>query len=455
MKKLLILYCALFFMSGKLFSQDEKAARLETVMDEYARLGHFSGTILLAKDGEAVLHKSYGLADVENQLLNDNETMYNIGSVGKIFTAVMIMQQVEKGALDLHEPIATYLPAYNIPNQDKITLHHLLSHTSGLGNYMRHEEYHVNISTLDEAVEWIEEMPLEFEEPGSQLAYSNSAYVLMGKILEEQSGMDWMAYSRKHLFAPLGMNNTRLFEVGERASNKARGYKLNRIGKHIGYSMEEPRALSDGGLYSTTADLLKFSNALQNGRLISQSSYELMGRTVSRWEGLDADVGYGFEIFELNGRKVLTKGGTVMGGGAEFIHLPDGYSLMMLSNYQNAPLMIFEDALAYMYGDTDELPKSRTGYYIYTQIQQQGFEKVSKNLEAILAEQKLELPAYELRILGTDLLEDGQEKLAESVLLLNNKKFPQDKRTLQALADLYKERNDTAKAQEFEKQLRN
>jgi CubicO group peptidase (beta-lactamase class C family) len=245
-KTTLALIAAFFFFSA--IAQDLFIAkRLQALMPSYENLNQYTGTVVLAYKGKTLFQHSYGLADREKNTLNNSNSLYNIGSIGKMFTSVAILQLVEKGKLKLDEPIQKYLPEYNLPNADKITAIHLLTHTSGYNTYMRSKEFdNSRVYSLHELVKLIANQPLKFEKPGSGSAYSNSAFVILGRMIEKASGMSWWDYYTTNIFKPAGITNVHRLTPGQKVVNKAVGYSYNAAGVYENVT-SDPMPYSDGG----------------------------------------------------------------------------------------------------------------------------------------------------------------------------------------------------------------
>ena len=203
------------------------AGEIGAGIKELAAQGRFSGALLVAQEGEPILKQAYGQADRALDLPNQVDTKFNLGSMDKMFTAVAIMQLVEQGRLALDDVIADHLPDY--PNQEvanAVTIHHLLTHTSGLGDYSESDRYkavHDQIRSLEDYVPLFVDTPLEFE-PGEQFLYSNSGFIVLGLIIEEVTGQSYYDYVRLNIFEPSGMTDTGAYELDAGTPNLAWGY---------------------------------------------------------------------------------------------------------------------------------------------------------------------------------------------------------------------------------------
>ena len=167
MKRIIFATATLLIYISVLSQDFSMVNRLEKLMPEYDSLNQFSGNILLAYQGNVIYERSFGLADHDKNILNNASTQFNIGSIGKMFTAIAVMQLAEKEKLNLDDPIKFWLGEYNLPNADKITIKHLLTHQSGFGTYMRSKYFNGKQDyTLDELVKIIAQQPLLFNEAG-------------------------------------------------------------------------------------------------------------------------------------------------------------------------------------------------------------------------------------------------------------------------------------------------
>jgi len=244
----------------------------------------FSGCVLLAQSGEPIFRKAYGFASKRFNVLNRVDTKFNLGSCNKIFTKVAILQLAERGKLSLEDYISKHLPDYPSHVADKVTVNHLLSHTSGMGHYWneRFEASKHKLRTVDDFLSLFVDDPLSFE-PGEKAQYSNAGYVVLGKIIEAASGQDYYRYVREHIYKPAGMNNSDHYEMDVPTPNLAIGYtKMDEEGQLV----KGPRRSNlfligvkgspAGGGYSTVGDMLKFCTALRNHKLLNPKYTELV-----------------------------------------------------------------------------------------------------------------------------------------------------------------------------------
>ncbi len=258
--------------------QGDPVAEIDARLRQHTEAERFSGTVLIARSGEVLYSKGFGFADREARLLNSENTAFNICSMGKTFTAAAVMLLVEEGHVDLGAPISTYLPDFPEEMADQVTAHHLLTHTSGLGNYMAHRDFDRNmarLTTIEQLYELVKQEELEFP-PGTRFSYANSGYVVLGKIIENVSGQSYFDFVRVRIFQLLGMQETEFYLPDDRPEEVALGYTREGGGQLQREEHRAPNPASDGGVHSTVGDLFAFDRALHEATLLSEPSRDMM-----------------------------------------------------------------------------------------------------------------------------------------------------------------------------------
>ena len=254
-------------------NEPEFVAAVRAFLEEQTRADEFSGVVLVAKDGRVVFHEAYGFADREAKVRNQKDTRFNLGSINKSFTRVAVYQLARAGRLALDDTIKRFLPDY--PNADaaaKVTVRQLLNMTSGIGDFFgaRYDATpKEKIRALRDYLPLFADRPLEFE-PGTNNRYSNGGYVVLGLIIEKASGQDYYDYVRENIFKPCGMSDTESYPRDADVPNLARGYaREGRAGKGrvLNHATLPGRGSSAGGGYSTAGDLLKYVQALKDGKI--------------------------------------------------------------------------------------------------------------------------------------------------------------------------------------------
>ncbi|MBU1938069.1 beta-lactamase family protein [bacterium] len=333
------------------YGQSPAIQRVDNLMKEVSESDQFSGNVLIAKDGNVIYSKSFGMADKDLNIPNNEETKFNIGSIGKFFTSIAILQLAEAGKLNLTDSVEKYLPDFPKDKSQKITIHQLLLHTSGLSNYMTHPDYadkkHLYRS-IDDVLPLIKNETLEFE-PGERFGYSNSGYIVLGAIIEKVSGKKYAAYIQENIWQPAGMKDTGLFYKEQTVENRATGYVKDDSGSMITNALLEPPAFSDGGAYSTVTDLLKFDLALQNNTLLSEENSKLWFAP----QGGPFAYGPAFVPADRSfcGKEIYGGMGGAPGISASFNHISDdNYTIIILSNYDEIAMRLFPRIESTLYG---------------------------------------------------------------------------------------------------------
>jgi CubicO group peptidase (beta-lactamase class C family) len=258
-------------------SQQDRIAAIDARLEDFTAAGRFSGSVLIARGDDVLYRKGFGYADREAGVANSARTQFNICSMGKTITAAAMMLLVEEGLVDLHVPISTYLRDFPGEMAEQITVHNLLSHTAGLGNYMAQREFGRNMTdmtTIDQLYELVKQEELQFA-PGTRFSYSNSGFIVAGKIIEVVSGQSYFDFVRERILEPLGMDRTEFYTVSARPEDVAFGY-TREDGQLVREVNRAPNPASDGGVHSTVDDLFAFDRALHAATLTSVSSRDLM-----------------------------------------------------------------------------------------------------------------------------------------------------------------------------------
>jgi len=310
-------------------------------VDRLAAQDRFSGAVLVAKGNKILFQRAYGYADHAFNVLNKLDTKFNLGSMGKMFTGVAVLQLVQGGKLSLDDKLIKDLPDYtnkDIANQ--ITIGQLLTHTSGLGDFFGPEfigSSMAKFNTLESLLPLFVDKPLQFE-PGSKWSYSNAGFIVLGLVIEHVSGETYYDYVRKHIFEPAGMTNTGNEPWDTDVPNRAAGYTM---GDSPGAPRKSnifvlQRGGSAGGGYSTVEDLLKFAEALQEGKLLNKTytDMDMTGQVSTSRPG--AKYGYGMEESFVNGVRIVGHGGGGPGINSNLDMYPGlGYTVAIMSNYDN------------------------------------------------------------------------------------------------------------------------
>ena len=288
--------------------------RLEQQVNEifeqvYSDPSQPGAAVLIQHGGKTIFEHCYGKADLETGADVTPTTNFCIASVSKQFSAVALLQLVEQGKLSLSTPMSQMFPEWTQPFYQRITLHHLLSHTSGLPDARTRSDRHFVLTATDVAsvgfMAHLQEQDLEFE-PGTQYKYQNPTFQLAYQIVPRYSGEDFETYMRSHIFNKAGMKHTQYFEDGREMPNSAHGYRWDDAqGRYVEYDYGEETFFAtkaDGGLYTSVCDFAKWECALRDGKVLRRVS-RAMAYQPHVWLQPDANygyqpnVGYGYGFF--------------------------------------------------------------------------------------------------------------------------------------------------------------
>ncbi len=306
---------------------DERAA-------SRAAKDQFSGAILVAQRGRVLFQKAYGLADRALRKPNRLDTQFRFGSMGKLFTAIAIMQLVEQGKIDLQAPVGGYLTNY--PNQDiatKVTVAHLLSHTGGTGNIFGpdFDRHKASLRTTKDYVDLFGARAPEFA-PGSRQAYSNYGFILLGRIVEEVSGLSYDDYIQRNIFTPFGMSSTGNRPESENRPRRAVSYTGSGAGLKSAADTLPLNGTAAGGGYATVGDFNRFMEGLTSHRLLRRETLQkLIDGGVKMADGKFAGFDFGKTVPDA-GRWIGHAGGAPGMSGTLQHFLNSGVTLIILSN---------------------------------------------------------------------------------------------------------------------------
>jgi CubicO group peptidase (beta-lactamase class C family) len=318
-------------------TEGEAIASVEAFAHKDAAADRFAGAVLVAKDGEVLFSRAYGLADRDERIPNTVDTRFRIGSMNKMVTAVAVLQLVEGGKIDLEATLGEYLTDY--PNKNvasKVTIHHLLTHTGGTGDIFGpdFDAHRRELRTHDDYVKLYGERELEFE-PGSQWAYSNYGFILLGAVIERVTGQSYYEYVQEHIYEPAGMTSTGSLPEDRVVPGRSIGYMRSpgTTGWMPNNDTLPYRGTSAGGGYSTVEDLARFADALLSHTLLDADSTELL-ITGKEESGPGARYGYGFEDSrDEEGNGSVGHGGGAPGMNGDLRIFPkSGYVVAVLAN---------------------------------------------------------------------------------------------------------------------------
>jgi CubicO group peptidase (beta-lactamase class C family) len=340
-------------------SAQQIVAKAEEYMNAAVRFNRFSGSILIARDGQPIISKGYGMANYELDVPNTPQTVFRLGSVTKSFTAIAVMMLQERGKLSVNDPVCKHLgecPAAWQP----VTIRHLLLHTSGIPSYTALPDYRKTETlpvTHASMIARFRDKPLEWA-PGERAAYNNSGYYLLGVIIERAAGKSYEDFLRENIFEPLGMAGTGYDSSRRVIKNRADGYEV-RDGSLVNAAyLDMSIPYAGGALYSTAEDLLRWEQSLYSERLLSRKSLDEMFTPVAD------ERGYGWTVREQLGQRVIEKDGGINGFSAIVYRFPaDRTTIIVLCNvlgvnFGATARVVANDLAAIAFGAPYKMPQA-------------------------------------------------------------------------------------------------
>lgn len=340
------------------------AAALEKKIDElvagHMKVHGFSGSLLLAKDGKPLVAKGYGYANVEWQIPNTPKTKFRIGSITKQFTSMIVMQLRERGKIKLEDSICLYYAP--CPDAWKpVTIHHLLTHTSGIPTYTGIKEWReVNMvpKTTDQIIAFFRDLPLQWT-PGEKYAYNNSGYFLLGVVIEKITGKKYEEALQEMVLTPLGLTDTGYDWTRTIIPRRASGYTGSGATLRNTPPLDMQQPYAAGSLYSTVEDLLKWEQALYTEKLLPEAAKQTM------WTPFKENYAYGWSIAPpsataFGGHTRMHHGGGINGFSAMIVRMPEPkLTVVVLSNNDSASASaVARDLAAIYFGHKYEVPST-------------------------------------------------------------------------------------------------
>ncbi|MEJ7767751.1 MAG: serine hydrolase [Chitinophagaceae bacterium] len=356
MMKKYTLIIVVWFMHAGVFAQ-ASTAKLDELLSAYANQNKFNGTALVAQKGKVLLEKGYGFKDANLQTKNDVNTIFQVGSITKQFTAALILYLQEKKKLSIQDKLGKYFPSF--PNADKITIEHLLTHTSGIYSYTNDSKFMINEithpKTRDSMMALFQDKPLNFN-PGSKWSYSNSGYSMLGYIIEKVANRPYEQMMRDIVFKPLKMDRSGFDFTHLSSVDKAVGYlTFDEKNKAVAPIVDSSISYSAGAIYSTVGDLHKWERSLFGNRLLKQESWKMAFTPFLN------KYGYGWSMDTLFDKQVMAHGGGIHGFNSNLFRiLQDEIVIILLNNKNNPHLSEITKGLAAIVLDKNyEMPKER------------------------------------------------------------------------------------------------
>jgi len=316
---LLTNYCSLF----TIVSAQTLEAKIDSLIKiEFNEKDGPGGVFMVAQHGKTIYQKAFGKANLELEIDLTPDYVFQLGSMTKQFTAVAILMLEEQGKLKVTDPIAKYIPDY--PSGDKITIHQLLTHTSGIKDFTQMK----SLSSISQQemtpkmmVDFFKNEPVDFD-PGVKFEYNNSGYVLLGYIIELVSVQAYDDFIKMHIFEKLGMKQSYYASDRKVINRRAYGYHKKEYGYVNKTVISFSVPFSSGSLMSTAGDMLKWQNALRQNQLLNSESTKKAFSKYKLNNGEEFTYGYGWHIKELNGIPVREHGGSIFGFKTMGVYIP-------------------------------------------------------------------------------------------------------------------------------------
>lgn len=457
---ILIVILAAFVFQLNVFSQD-KASKIDELMKVFHDYGQFNGTVLVAEEGKVIFKKGYGLANMEWNIPNKPDTKFRLGSITKQFTSMLILQLVQDGKIDLDGKLSDYLSYYRKDTGDSVTVHHLLTHTSGIPSYTDLPRFIEDISRdpypVDEFIKTYCSGDLEFE-PGSKFVYNNSGYFLLGAIIEEVTGQIYEDILREKILDPVGMKNTGYDHHDTLIPNRAAGYE-KRVGEYVNspyLDMSQPYAA--GSLYSTVEDLYLWDQVLYTDKLLSNELKELMFKPHISAGGMYYAYGWmvGEKSFPKSKDKVkrIAHGGGINGFNTLIDRLVEDRDLVVLLNNTGGTALgaMSDGIINILYDKPYSLPKRSIADVIGKTIRDKGVKAAIAQYRELKTNSPKDyiFQPRELNTVGYMVLQRKKDpEGAIEIFKLNIEMYPKYANGYDSLAEAYMENGETDKAIKF------
>ncbi len=321
-RKLLALFTVLILGIQSRMTAQDLESQIDQILETKFESNGPGAVFLVAKNGKIIYDKAFVLSNLELQAPMQTDNVFEIGSMTKQFTAVSILMLMEEGKLNLEDEITQYIPDYPIQGH-RITIHHLLTHTSGIKDFTKVNGLNTiaqNHMEPLEIINFFKNEPMDFA-PGEAFKYNNSGYVILGYIVEKASGMSYEDFVEQHIFKKLGMSSSRYASHSEMVSKRASGYRKREDysnARHISFSIP----YASGALMSTVADMLTWQEAIKNHVLLNKETTQMAFANYTLNNGEPIHYGYGWHIKELDSKLSYEHGGSIFGFKSMGVYLP-------------------------------------------------------------------------------------------------------------------------------------
>ena len=382
----------------------------DKLLSEQFKAGESGCAALVAQKGQILYKKAFGMADIELNVPMQADMVFRIGSITKQFTAVCILQLMEQGKLSLQDEITKFIPDY--PTQaHKITIEHLLTHTSGIKSYTGMKNFQDIIRKdmkPEEVIDFFKNQPMEFV-PASKFNYNNSGYFLLGYIIEKVSGKTYPQYLEENIFKPLGMTNTVFGSNSKIIKNRASGYEPGSDGIVNASLMSMTIPYAAGSIQSTVEDLYKWHQAVHAYKLVKKENLDKAFTPYKLVDGKGTKYGYGWGMSEVQGSPTLEHGGGINGFLTQALYLPNEDVFVAVFSNSNAksPNDVAVKMAALTIGkpyNYKEIQLEETTLENYTGVyeNEEGAQRIITKVDKQLFSQRASGPKNSIKAYGND-----------------------------------------------------
>ncbi|MCI3937237.1 beta-lactamase family protein [Chryseobacterium aahli] len=341
----LFLLCFIVLFSIVSNAQDLNRKIDSLIQAEFKEINGPGGVFLIAKKGKPIYKKAFGMANLELDSQLNTNSVFQIGSMTKQFTAIAILMLEEHGKLKVSDAVSKYIPSY--PNGDKITIHDLLTHTSGIKDFTKMkalQDIAQKEMTPEQMVDFFKNEPVDFA-PREKFDYNNSGYVVLGYIIELASGGSYEDFIKKNIFDKAEMTNSFYASDRKIIKNRAFGYHKKSSGYVNKTMINFSVPFSSGSLMSTLDDMLKWQNALNHNLLLTSKEETKAFTKYKLNNGQEIEYGYGWHLKNINGTPTREHGGSIFGFKSMAVYIPekDIYVVGFSNCDCNSPTQLVKD----------------------------------------------------------------------------------------------------------------
>ncbi len=450
-----LLILLLTFLTQELIAQQSQVEQIHSLLEKYHEYKLFNGSVLVAKDGSVIYKNGFGDANMSWDIPNTPDTKFRIGSTTKQFTAALVLILVEDGLLELDGKITDYLPDYPEQQGNQVTIHHLLSHTSGIPSYTTPDFMTDEVRDpfqADSLVALFSDLELQFA-PGSRWTYSNSNYILLGKIIEAVTGKPYDEILRERVLKPCGLDNTGYDHYSNIIKKKAEGYIKTPEGYEHARYLDTSVPYSAGMLYSTVEDLYRWNQLLHDKGPFKQVETKSLffDQQVSIPKRMNEQLGlppaYGYGWFTGNvpiaGDSVFVTehGGSIFGFSSGFWRMPeDEHTIIILDNTSsNKVREIGRSIQSILYRGSVIMPKQSISDVLYEVIAAEGVDSAKTFYREAFENNSgiFDFNETELNVLGYYYLNNDHKHTAIEIFKLNAESYPKSVNVYDSLGEAY------------------